>query len=436
LEKPIDHEGESRLKVSLVQHEGKSHTLGRVRVTFTSADPDLLAGQAVPQRIRDIARVPEARRTLDQRVELKRYYQATFQSDAEEFMAFTKRLAESPGVKGEVRAQVLAERDIPRPTHLHVRGNFLEKGAEVEPGTPAVLPPLKTGGGEADRLALAEWLVDPGHPLTARVAVNRVWYHLFGQGLVNTPADFGTQGDTPSHPELLDWLAGEYVRLGWSRKELIRRIVESATYRQASAVREDLLDRDANNRLLARQNRFRLSAENARDQFLAASGLMEAGIGGPSVGSDRPRRGLYQQIRRAQIDPILAVFDAPSTVQACPKRQRSNTPLQALALLNGDLFMRSARELGRVAGWAAAGEMESRLCELFQRCTARQPTTEDLRDLSALWTRVRDYYREEPERAADVVEAGEPGPRDVPEAAAWTVVARVVLNLDEVITRE
>jgi len=431
LKEPVSHPDGTRLKVSLVQHHGSSHTLGRVRVTYTIAPPEKLAGQEVPQRIRDICRVPTGRRSPEQRADLKRYYESTFRTNSTELAAFSKALAASTGVKGEVRAQVLTERMKPRPAHVHVRGNFLDKGAPVEQGALSALHAFKARHNPPSRIDLAHWLLDPANPLTARVTVNQIWAHLFGEGLVTTIADFGTQGEQPSHPELLDWLASEFIKRGWSRKELIRLLVSSSTYRQASEVREDLLARDAKNRLLARQNRFRLSAENARDQYLAASGLLDPSIGGPSIKPDAKRRGLYVQIKRAHIDYMLTAFDAPTTVQSCPKRERSNTPLQALTLMNDPLFMESARELARNA-LLAADDDRSRIQYVFRRTLAREPTEEDVADLARMLGESRKYYTRKPDAAEKL--AGKC--LDVAEGAAWVLLARTVLNVDEVITRE
>ena len=431
LKEPVSHANGTRLKVSLVQHHGSSHTLGRVRVTYTTVPPEKLAGQDVPQRIRDICRVPTGRRSVEQRADLKRYYEATFRTNSTELAAFTKALAESTGVKGEVRAQVLTERTTLRATHVHVRGNFLDKGAPVGQGTISVLHAFKPRHSPPNRIDLANWLVDPANPLTARVTVNHIWTHLFGDGLVTTVADFGTQGEPPSHAELLDWLASELAKRGWSRKELIRLIVSSSTYRQSSEVREDLLIHDAKNRLLARQNRFRLSAENARDQYLAASGLLDRSIGGPSIKPDAKRRGMYVQIKRAHIDYMLTAFDAPTTVQSCPKRERSNTPLQALTLMNDPLFLESARELARKA-LLAADDDPDRMRYVFRRTVAREPTSEDVADLARMLNESRKYYAGKPDAAAKV--AGKH--LDLAEGAAWVLLARTVLNADEVITRE
>ena len=433
LKEPVSHENGTRLKVSLVQHWGTSHTLGRVRVTYTTSAPESLREHAVPQRIRDICRVPAGKRTLDEKTDLKRYYQATFQPNDPELAAFTKLLAESTGVKGEVRAQVLAERRTPRPTHVHVRGNFMDKGAPVQRGTLAVLHPLRAKHSPPTRIDLADWLLDPTNPLTARVTVNHIWQQLFGEGLVATVADFGTQGEKPSHPELLDWLATELVKRKWSRKELIRLIVSSSTYRQSSATRPDLAD--AKNRLLARQNRFRLTAENARDQYLAASGLLDNAIGGPSVAPESKRRGMYVQIKRAHIDYMLTAFDAPTTVQSCPKRERSNTPLQALTLMNDPLFVQCARRLAKRA-LGIAEDTDARMRYLVQCCVARPPAAQDTADLKALLREAREHYVANTEGAKKIIGQEQPTGVDIADAAAWVVVARAALNVDEVIMRE
>jgi hypothetical protein len=438
LREPIGFPDGTRLKVSLVQNNGNSFTLGRVRVTYTTAPPETLTDHAVPERIRAIAKIPDAERTLDQQVTLKRYYQMTFQPHSPALLEYTKILAASPGVKGEVQAQTLSERQRRRPTHIHVRGNFLEKGAEVEPGVLSVLHPFKPRRTDvpADRVDLANWLVDPNNPLTPRVTVNRIWMHLFGEGLVPTVADFGKQGENPSHPELLDWVATEFVRQGWSRKALIKLIVTSATYRQSSDIREDLVERDAKNKWLARQNRFRLSAENVRDQYLAASGVLDAAIGGQSTTFDSHRRGLYLQFKRAFPEYMLTTFDAPSTTQTCPRRERSNTPLQALTLLNDAVFMDCAQALARQMVRQPQSEPAVRISYGFERSVGRPPQPAELNELLQLFTRLKEIYYAQVPAAVDA--AGKLALRDLPapDAAGYALVARTILNLDEVVTRE
>ena len=269
---------------------------------------------------------------------------------------------------------VVRERPAPRETHIHLGGDFTRKGAVVTPGTPSVLPPLPARD-KPNRLDLAKWIVDPKNPLTARVTVNRMWQAYFGLGLVETENDFGTQGTPPSHPELLDWLASEFMARGWDMKAMHKLIVCSATYRQASKARPDLATLDPRNRLLARQNRLRLEAELVRDSALTASGLLTPTVGGPSVfppqpqgvyaftqvprewkaadGPDRYRRGMYTFFWRSAPHPGLTVFDAPDATSACTRRNRSDTPLQALTLLNDQAFFECAR------GWRPASSRKA-----------------------------------------------------------------------------
>jgi mono/diheme cytochrome c family protein len=330
---------------------------------------------------------------------------------------------------------VLHERKTPRTTHIHLGGDFLRKGAIVTPDVPHVLPPLPKKD-HLTRLDLARWLVDERNPLTARVTVNRFWQQFFGLGLVETENDFGTQGTPPSHPELLDWLATEFRDHGWSMKHIHRRIVTSATYRQSSRHRPELTAIDARNRLLARQNRLRLDAEVVRDVALSASGLLNPTIGGPSVyppqpsgvyaftqvprtwptstGPDRYRRGLYTFFWRSAPHPALTVFDAPDALSPCTRRNRSNTPLQALTLLNDQGFYEFAQALaGRILREGPTNDQE-RIAFAFRLCLGRQPNERERQILERLLQKQHEAK-----------------PLD-----AWTSVARVLLNLDEFITRE
>ncbi|HZY88153.1 MAG TPA: DUF1553 domain-containing protein, partial [Gemmataceae bacterium] len=324
----------------------------------------------------------------------------------------------------------------PRPTHVMIAGDFLRKGAAVTPGVFVVLPPLPAK--KPNRLDLARWLTDRRNPLTARVTVNRFWQQYFGAGLVETENDFGTQGTPPTHPELLDWLASEFRDGGWHVKALHRLIVTSATYRQSSHARPELATLDPRNKLLARQNRLRLDAEVVRDAALAASGLLVPKVGGPSVyppqpqgvyaftqvprtwkasvGPDRYRRGLYTFFWRSAPHPDLVVFDAPDAGTACTRRNRSNTPLQALTLLNDQGFFEFAQALaGRILKEGPADDAGRIACG-FRLCLGRPPRESERQVLLRLLRH---------ERAAAA-----------PEETAWTSVARVLLNLDEFITRE
>ena len=347
------------------------------------------------------------------------------------------------------RAQVLAAAPAARTTHVHLRGDFLTPGEAVTPHAPAVLPPLvcenpAPATGNADsRLALARWLVAEENPLTARVTVNRLWQHVFGRGLVATPDDFGTQGAQPTHPELLDWLALELVDRGWRQKEIIRLIVCSAAYRQDSAARADLAERDPENLLLARQNRFRPEAEIARDLPLAASQLLNPQIGGPSFASgaadatERRRRGMYLLSPRALPDPLLTTFDVPDSHVACTRRERSNTPLQALALLNDAAFYEAAQALGRRIVSERAGGVAERGEHAFRLCLARRPEADELARIERLYAEQLELCRLDPAGVQAIVGAALPPAGVAPEElAAWTGVARALLNLDEFFTRE
>ena len=354
-------------------------------------------------------------------------------------------------------APAVAEEAAARTTHVHIRGDWRNAGVAVERNTPAVLPPLPADA-QISRLTLAKWLVAPNHPLTARVTVNRIWQEYFGRGLVRTSEDFGTQGEKPSHPELLDWLAAGFQQNSWSLKKLHRRIVTSATYRQSSNFRPELQSRDPGNTLLARQTRLRLPAELIRDSALAASGLLYPAIGGRSIrppqpagltdlgyasslrwqesqGRDRYRRGLYILFQRTVPYPQLANFDAPdSNVTTC-RRTRSNTPLQALNLLNDPVFVEAAQALAARTLREAPAEFSSRLQHAFRLALIRPPSPRE-RDWLA------DYYQKqllavekEPAMAAALAPSEAAGAAPT-EAAAWTALSSVLLNLDEFITRE
>ncbi len=356
-----------------------------------------------------------------------------------------------------------------RETHLLIKSNYLDPGEKVEPGVPAAFHPFPKEQ-PCNRLTVAQWIVDPRNPLTARVAVNRFWAQLFGTGLVETEEDFGTQGDLPSHPELLDWLAvrfqsgagsaGAAVR-PWDMKALLRLIVTSATYRQASRATPALLERDPRNRLLSRGPRYRLEAEMVRDQALALSGLLSRKVGGPSVfppqpdglwqaafngqrtwttssGEDRYRRGLYTFLRRTVPYPSMATFDAPSREFCVVRRSRTNTPLQAFVTLNDPVYVETAQALARRIVKEGGATTEDRARYGLRLCLARPADPARVSTLTELFNRERARYGAAPDAARAM--ATEPlGPlpagADVSELAAWTVVANVLLNLDGVLTK-
>jgi hypothetical protein len=304
-----------------------------------------------------------------------------------------------------------------------------------------------------DRLEFARWLCGPDNPLTARVVVNRMWQEFFGRGIVRTSDDFGTQGEKPTNPELLDWLASEFRDNGWSRKRMHRLIVTSAAYRQSSATRKELSERDPENTLISRQTRLRLPAELVRDVALSASGLLNTAIGGPSIrppqpagvaelrygggkwvestGPDRYRRGLYIQFQRTSPYPQLMNFDAPDSNVACTRRSRSNTPLQALNLLNDPVFFESAQAL---AVRILRNEASSRIDHAFRLCLSRDPNAKERERIAKYLDSQETYFETNPKAAQALMPVSTGVPSS--EAAAWVAASRVLMNTDEFIVRE
>ena len=350
-----------------------------------------------------------------------------------------------------------------RRTFVHQRGEFLRPGNEVQTGTPSFLPPLAPRGAQPDRLDLARWILDSRNPLTARVAVNRVWQHYFGRGLVATSDDFGTQGDPPTHPTLLDWLASHFVQHHWGMKWLHRQLVTSATYRQSSADRRDLTERDPYNLWLARQRRTRVDAEMIRDISLATSGLLDATTHGASVfpplppgtlelafvdvinrgpwkvssGGNRYRRGFYTFFQRTAPYPMLALFDAPDSNTSCTRRERSNTPLQALMLWNDPVFLECAQHLAYQTLAEADDTDNQRIDTLFVATLSRHPDPPEQKTIRTLLTTCRQSYRSNPHLARQLL-GNKQAMSDAMAAewASWLAVVRTLMNLDEFITRE
>jgi Protein of unknown function (DUF1553)/Protein of unknown function (DUF1549)/Planctomycete cytochrome C len=372
--------------------------------------------KSLSKEIRKLLSSDKSKRNAGQ---MRSLYEAGPGTTDEKFQDIQKRLKEIGKLLAEgVSTMVMKERPTPRKTNLFIQGDFTRPADEVTCGTPSILPPLETIANKINRLDLAKWIVAPSNPLTSRVIVNRVWQHYFGRGLVETDNDFGLQGTSPSHPELLDWLAVQFVEKGWSLKELHRLIVLSKTYQQSSADRADLREKDRGNYWLARQRRLRLDGEIVRDVELAACGLLSPKLGGTPVyppipdgvmsqgqvkrewkvsqGEDRYRRGLYTFVYRATPPPALNVFDAPDGYSTCTRRPRSNTPLQALTLMNDSGFFEFARALEKII-------QTEGIVVAFRRCVARHPTTEEVAILQSL----------------DSLSA-----------------ARALLNLDETVTRE
>jgi hypothetical protein len=342
-----------------------------------------------------------------------------------------------------------------RETRMQYRGNYLDKGPVVDPGVPAIFHDFPASENPS-RLSLAEWLVDEGNPLTARVVVNRYWEALFGRGIVATSEEFGSQGELPSHPELLDWLAVELMENDWDLKYLIRTMVSSATYQQSSKLTSELLEKDPDNRFLARGPRFRITAEMVRDQALAASGLLSNKMYGPSVkppqpelglkaafggetdwkpsnGEDRFRRGVYTSWRRSNPYPSMATFDAPNREFCSISRDRTNTPLQALVTLNDPVYVEASQALGRLMA-EHTGDAVSKVAMGFQRCLARPPSEQETKTLIQLYLEMRERYQRDSKAAiamASIPIGDLPEGIDAAEYAAWAVVGNALLNLDE-----
>lgn len=368
-------------------------------------------------------------------------------------------------------SMVFAELASPRDAFVMLRGQYDTPGDPVVPGVPAAFAPLTTESGEplpetqrATRLDLARWFLADTNPLTARVTVNRFWQQIFGTGLVQTPDDFGTRGDMPSHPELLDWLAVDFRQHGWDVKRLIRNMLLSSTFQQRSVVTPDVFQRDPQNRLLARGPRLRLDAEQLRDNALYVSGLMDLTMGGQGVKPYQPpgiwepvgyensntrfyiqdhsaalyRRSLYCFLKRTAPPPFMSNFDGPNREQFCTRRERSNTPLQALQLMNDVQHFEAARALAERAIEEGGRTADSRITWLFRTVLSRSPDDAELALVKEAYSTQQRLFSADPEAAARAVTVGESTPKRVApdvDTAAWTLVANLVLNLDETIMR-
>lgn len=465
-DEPVSHPSGVILTFRLTQRHGgwnsddnQNNNLGRFR--FSATDAADAEADPIPPAVRKLLDVPSDQRTPDQSNALFLCFRATVPEWKEANDQIEALWKQHPEGSSQL---VLSRRERPRETHLLQRGDFLSPGEVVEPGVPAFLNPWPTGE-PANRLSFARWLVSRDSPTAARALVNRVWQSYFGTGFVPSSEDLGTQSELPSHPELLDWLAVEVMEQGWSLKHLHRLIVTSSAYRQSSAATPELLEKDPYNRLLARGPRQRLDAEIVRDVGLAASGLLDRTMRGPSVhppapaflfqppasygpkqwpeavGSAQYRRALYTFRYRSIPYPLLQAFDAPNGDFACVRRARSNTPLQALALLNEPVSMECARALAaNVLAHGGATDAE-RLTYAFRRCVSRPPTAQEAEILSALVARQAQRFASGEANAVDLIgEAGELPtlhPDTTPDQlASWTIVARVLLNLDETMTKE
>lgn len=432
--------------------------IGRFRLSVTDdAKPSL--EDDVPDSIRKLMEIPIPKRTPEQMKTLMKYFTSISPEFAKEREKADKIEAEIHKIADEALTPIMRELppDRKRPTHIHKRGNFLNLGEEVKPQIPESFRFVKEI--EGNRLTLADWITSPENPLTARVAVNRHWAQFFGTGLVESQEDFGTQGTPPSHPELLDWLAVEFRESGWSFKKLCKQIVMSSTYQQSSQVTPELLKIDPKNRLLARASRFRLDAEFIRDNALSIADLLSSKIGGPSVmpyqpegiwkstysterwnlsiGDDRYRRGIYTFIKRSAPYPSNVTLDGTSRESCTIRRINTNTPLQALILLNDPVFVEAAQALARRVTHDA-NRPEERIKLAFRRATLRTPSEKELKLLMDLYESRLAKYKSD--RNAALQMATQPiGPLplefDLASTAALTVVCNVILNMDEVIVR-
>ncbi len=456
LAEPLVLEPGARIGFRLSQNHGghnsddnQNNNLGRFRISVTGAES--IPDRALPIDVSEIL-AKKSGRTDDESARLFRYWQSV----APEFAA-AEALAEQTWAEYPWGSTQLVYRELeaPRETHRLNRGDFLQPAEAVAPGTPDFLNAPR-GELPPNRLGLAAWLVDRESPPTARVAVNRIWQGYFGEGLVSTPSDFGLQGDAPSHPELIDWLAVEFMESGWDVKHIHRLIVSSAAYRQNSRITPELLERDPKNRLLARGTRYRVEGEIVRDIALAASGLLNPEVGGPSVyppapeflfqppasygpktwrtaeGGERYRRALYTFRFRSVPYPALQVFDTPPGDAPCVRRERSNTPLQALTVLNEPVFVESAKSLARETLAHGGASDADRIAFAFRRCVARTPDAAESGTLQGFLDKQRARLASGELKAAEILEAGDADA----ERAAWTLTARVILSLDETITRQ
>ena len=416
--------------------------------------------QDVPAEIRKLALVSPADRTPEQEAKLAAHYRTIAPELAKPRAELDKAEKALAGLKPATTVPILRELEgNRRETFVHIRGNHRSPGDKVGPGFPKAFHPLPEGS-EPDRLGLAHWLIDPNNPLTARVIANRHWEQVFGQGIVLTSEEFGNQGEPPSHPQLLDWLAVELVESGWDIKHLLRLLVTSATYRQGSRVASPGSDPDPFNRLLARGPRVRLSAEMVRDHALKVSGLLsnkmfgkpvrpprpklglKAAFGGStdwddSKGEDRYRRGIYTEWRRSMPYPSMATFDATNREVCTVRRLRTNTPLQALVTLNDPAYIEAAQALARRVFSESADKADTRgqIARALELDLVRPARPEELDRLLALYDGQLAIYKADPEAAKTMATAPlGPLPDDLPapQAAALTIVCNVLLNLDEV----
>lgn len=472
---PIESDGgtDLTLTLSFKSHFAK-HQLGKFRISVTdSAHPSQV--DSIPDSIRKVLANASGQRSAEQSADLRLYYR---QHVSQATRKFAQELEEVSAERDHAEAtarttMVMEEMARPRPTFILLRGQYDKHGPEVTPHVLENLEPLPSGA-PANRLGLAEWIVSPKNPLLARVTVNRFWQKVFGNGIVKTPADFGTQGDPPTHPELLDWLATEFMHPtsphahAWDVKAMMKLIVTSATYRQSSAVSPQLLARDPENQLLARGPRFRLCAEFIRDQALADSGLLNDKIGGESVFPYQPkglweelmsrsdgakwtaqvyvqdhgdklyRRTMYTFWKRTSPPPTLMILDAPDRETCVVRRVRTNTPLQALVLMNDPTYVEASRKMAERMMTEISGGPDEKIAFAFRLATSRSPKENEIAVLRGIYQRQLSVYQKDPEAADKLLHVGESPINeklDRADLAAWTMVASTIFNLDETLTK-
>jgi hypothetical protein len=457
----------SKLTIELQQNHDAHHTLGRFRLLAASAPRPVPLAEVPPPAVAEILARPAAERSEQQQADLAAHYRSIAPLLAPARTKLQELETARAALDKSIPTTLITKSVAPRTIRMLHRGNWMDETGEiVQPAVPAFLAtgflPSETPTDRTlNRADLARWITSPGNPLTARVFANRVWKLYFGAGLSRKLDDLGAQGEWPSHPELLDWLAGQFIDSGWDVKHLVKLMVMSGTYRQSSFETQQHREIDPYNRLLARQARFRLEAEVVRDNALAISGLLTMEIGGPSVkpyqppgywaylnfparewqngtGEELYRRGLYTHWQRQYLHPSLLAFDAPSREECAADRPRSNTPLQSLALLNDTTYVEAARTFAEHL-LRQSGSVEERLDWAFRRALARPIKPRESEVLAALLEKHRGEYQREAEDAQALLKVGaKPAAADLEpaELAAWTSVARSILMLHETITRK
>jgi len=472
-EKPANHEAVfilaepatvaagSKLIVTL-KHESQfgQHNIGKFRLSVTSAEKPTLGDGGLPAVLADALAKPLDARTDAEKQELTKQFLASTPLLAKERAELAKLEADKKALNESLPATLVSVSVQPRMMRILARGNWQDdSGQEVQPAVPSFLS-SGTSDKRQTRLDLANWMTSTENPLVARVFVNRLWKLCYGRGIVKTAEDFGAQGELPTHPALLDYLAADFMQSGWDIKRMHKAMLMSAAYRQTSIVDPALREKDPNNQFFSRQNRYRLDAEVVRDNALAVSGLLSGKLGGPSVkpyqpagywqylnfpvrewandkGENQYRRGLYTYWQRTFLHPSLAAFDAPSREECTVDRPRSNTPQQALVLLNDPTYVESARVLAAMVVANGGNDVPSRLDFAFRRVLSRSPRAEEIKVLSELLAKHQKEFAADPESAKKLLSVGDaPTPAgDAGELAAWTSVCRVLLNLHETITR-